>query len=162
MNAFWFTFLSWYKQLIISRGVERGFYECFCVSERGGGRVGPPLTRPSPSVFWFSFRVLRRCSNFFSRVCVARATAFFVFRNIFIFSWTRRGFPRGKNFFLTPNYFCRSTVNTSLVQKTIFRVFKLCCLFVLSDLDLWWKTQVTLWVTAVYLTEFSFKFGCLE
>lgn len=65
----------------------RGFYECFCVSAGGGGRVGPPLTRPSPSEYFdLVSESYADVAIFFSRVSRARAAAaFFVCFETFFF-----------------------------------------------------------------------------
>lgn len=50
-----------------------GFYECFCVSERGGRRVGPTLTRPSPIEYFDLVSKSYVVVAFFSVACVKRA-----------------------------------------------------------------------------------------
>lgn len=51
----------------------RGFYECFCVSPSGGGRVGPPLTRPSPIEYFDLVSKSYAVVAIFSVACVKRA-----------------------------------------------------------------------------------------
>lgn len=73
----------------------RGFYECFCVSGSGGGRVGPQLTRPSPSEYFdLVSESYADVAIFFSRVCLARAAATFFVRFGTIFTFFRVEFFR--------------------------------------------------------------------
>lgn len=107
----------------------RGFYECFCVSAGGGGRVGPPLTRPSPSEYFdLVSESYADVAIFFSRVSRARAAAaFFVCFETFFFAFLLRAssFSATKNFCELKIDF-RFNVNRSLVHKTIFFAEKLC------------------------------------